>query len=245
LSFRTLAHINTRLEERAMAEIGMGYGSECHLLRYLGRHRELLDQRVSEVTGADAVSWLDYPFDPSRTWLDGELKGLDFLAPDHALHGEWRQAWPQRGNPPNWDAVARIGRGGASEWLLVEAKANVQELQSSCQASPSGGRPLIARTLVAAKAALGVAADRDWLNGYYQYCNRVAVLEFLNRHRVPSRLLFIYFLGDRGDAGRACPADAAGWRAALDAQSAHVGLPQAHPLADRVHQLFLDVCPEE
>lgn len=60
-----------------MGMMGDGYGSECHLLRYLGRHRAFLDQRVLEVTGATAIEWLDYPFDRSRTWQDGECKGLD------------------------------------------------------------------------------------------------------------------------------------------------------------------------
>jgi hypothetical protein len=226
-----------------MAEMGMGYGSECHLLRYLGRHRTLLDQKISEVVGADTISWLDHPFDPTKGWLDGELKGLDFLPPTDPALNEWKQVWPQRGNPPNWDAVAQVGRNGIAEWLLVEAKANVQELQSSCQADPQGGRLLITRTLAATKTALGVPADRDWLNGHYQFCNRVAVLNFLNRHGSPARLLFIYFLGDKGDARRICPADAAEWRAALDIQKKHVGLPERHPLADRIHQLFLHVSP--
>jgi hypothetical protein len=171
------------------------------------------------------------------------LKGLDFLAPSDPVRDEWKQVWPQRGNPPNWDAVARIGRNGVAEWLLVEAKANVRELQSSCQADPQGGRPLITGTLAATKATLGVAADRDWLDGYYQFCNRVAVLNFLNRHGVPTQLLLIYFVGDKGNASRICPADAAEWRAAIDVQEVHVGLPESHPLADRIHQLFLHVCP--
>jgi len=89
------------------------------------------------------------------------------------------------------------------EWLLVEAKANIQELKSSCGAKEKGqrsegGRKLIAHTLAAVKSTLGVAEDRDWLNGYYQYCNRIAVLEFLNRQKVPTRLMFIYFVGDKG-----------------------------------------------
>ena len=30
-----------------MGEMGYGYGSECHLLRFLGRHRRLLKLRHS------------------------------------------------------------------------------------------------------------------------------------------------------------------------------------------------------
>jgi len=227
-----------------MAEMGMGYGSECHLLRYLGRHRRLLEKRILEATGTEIASWLDYPFDPSKEWLDGELKGLEFLPAGDPIHNVWKQVWPQRGNPPNWDAVAQTKANGLTEWLLVEAKANIQELRSSCQASPSGGLPLISDTLSRAKVALGVAADRDWLNGYYQYCNRLAVLEFLNRHNVPARLLFIYFTGDKGDAARMCPANAVAWNAELLRQNAHVGLAMDHPLADRIHRLFLSVSDE-
>ena len=58
---------------------------------------------------------------------------------------------------------------------MVEAKANIQELRSFCKAEAEGGRPLIARSLAAVKSTLGVPEDRDWLNGYYQYCNRIAV----------------------------------------------------------------------
>lgn len=39
-----------------MGEMGMGYGSECHLLRYLGRHRRALDARILEVE-AIACRW--------------------------------------------------------------------------------------------------------------------------------------------------------------------------------------------
>ena len=54
-----------------MAHMGDGYGSECHLLRYLGRHRALRDWRVLACVGGSAIEWLDFPFDPSNPWLDG------------------------------------------------------------------------------------------------------------------------------------------------------------------------------
>jgi hypothetical protein len=226
-----------------MAEMGYGYGSECHLLRYLGRHRSLLDSQILEVTGADTIAWRDHPFDSGKTWLDGELKGLEFLAPDDSIRAKWAAIWPQRGNQPNWDAVARLATNGATEWLLVEAKANVEELRSSCKASPIGGRSMIVQALATTKSALGVHEDRDWLDGYYQYCNRMTVLEFLNRNSLPARLLFIYFIGDKGDEKRTCPSSAAGWREALEELASHLGLPKPHSLSNRVHELFLEVCP--
>jgi hypothetical protein len=123
--------------------MGDGYGSECHLLRYLGRHRALLNQRVLEVTGATAIEWLDYPFDQSRAWQDGEWKGLDFVSDNTPAKAAWRSTWPQGGNAPNWDAIGRLRLGPGEAWLLVEAKANIEELRSSCKASPHGGRPAV------------------------------------------------------------------------------------------------------
>ena len=83
--------------------------------------------------------------------------------------------------------------------------------------------------------------ERDWLSGYYQFCNRVAVLHFLNSHDVPA-LLLVYFTGDTFREGSAdCPADEEGWQEALAKQAEHVGLPDQHPLSDRTHKLFLPV----
>lgn len=237
-----------------MAEMGSGYGSECHLLRYLGRHRQRLDEAVTKATGAETVGWLDYQFDSGRKWQDAEWKGLDFLGcrgnsaaaetNKRAMEG-WRTAWPQRGNVPNWDAVGIVTMMGKKEWLLVEAKANCEELRSSCKAQDEGGRPLIKRTLAATKERLGVSPDKDWLDGYYQYANRIAVLKLLNECGVSACLLNIYFTGDSGDAQRTCPADDAGWRESLALLKTHIGLPVGHALESRMHELFLPVCPTD
>ncbi len=225
-----------------MAEMGDGYGSECHLLRYLGRHRGVLDERVLALVGGSGIEWLDFKFDAASRWPDAELTGMEFLPDGAPAKDAWRTFWPQTGRPPNWDAVGRVIVEGKEEWLLVEAKANLAEIMSDCKASPEGGLGQVVDALDATKEALGVAADRDWLRGYYQLCNRLAVLHFLTSQDVASRLLFVYFCGDRGDAQRVCPQGEAGWKDALDAQSLHVGLPDRHPLSRRVHTLFLPIC---
>ena len=222
--------------------MGDGYGSECHLLRFLGRHRRLLDREVMDAVGATDVRWHDYPFDASTPWLDSEHKGMGFIN-DESIQAAWKQTWPSSGNSQNWDAVGQVLIGGSWEWLLVEAKANLEEIRSSCQAKENGGLPLILRTLSAAKADLGVPAHKDWLNRYYQFCNRVAALHFLGTRGVRARLLFIYFIGDRGGNGRTCPIDESGWSEALRAQDDHVGLPPGHALSGRISKMFLAVSP--
>jgi hypothetical protein len=223
-----------------MGKIGLGYGSEWHLLWYLGRHRTELSVLVRQLTGADRVEWLDFPVRKNAgKHFDEEWKGLDFL--DNAsILSRWRAFWPQGSGIQNWDAIARLTMRDRDEWLLVEAKGHCAEIVSRCGAKPEGGRGRIEKALEATKRELGVEKSRDWLTGYYQFCNRLAVLKFLREQGVAARLLFIYFTSD-STPGRDCPADEAGWRAALEAQATHVGLPAVHPLADRLHKLFLPV----
>ena len=95
-----------------MARLGDGYGSECHLLRYLGRHRRLLDEEVKKLVRADAIEWADFAFDPNNKWPDAELTGLDFLEAGNSARQAWADCWPQRGSAPNWDAVVRVFRSG-------------------------------------------------------------------------------------------------------------------------------------
>lgn len=223
-----------------MGKIGFGYGSEWHLLWYLGRHRTELNARISEVTGADRVEWLDFPVrQTAATRLDEEWKGLDFIR-DSAVTNAWREFWPQGAGIHNWDAVAKVSNGGREEWLLVEAKGHCGEIESSCGAKLEGGLRKIQEALDVTKRALGVPPDHDWLTGCYQFCNRLAVLHFLETQGVAARLLFVYFTGD-STSGRECPRDEAGWQTALEAQQARVGLPPRHLLSHRIPKLFVPV----
>ena len=224
-----------------MGEIGYGYGSECHLLRFMGRHRQILNRKILEIVGGDSIDWLDFGFKPRGPWPDAEIKGLDFLEPDHPASLAWRDFWPQGRGIHNWDAVGQVTFGDAQEWLLVEAKANLQELHSDCGARNKTNRAKIEQAFAETRQALGVSEDRDWLHGYYQFCNRIAAHYFLNMRGVPSHLVYIYFLGDRGDERRTCPENREGWQEALRLQDEHVGLPEKHLLEARMHKLFLPI----
>ena len=224
-----------------MGEMGNGYGSECHLLRFMGRHRHLLDECILTVVSGDTIAWLDFGFNPNQTWPDAEIKSLGFLPEGHPARTAWKQFWPHGGGIHNWDAVGQVRFGNVEEWLLVEAKAYIEELRTNCRAEIPTSLAKIKHVFDETKEALGVPEDRDWQRGYYQSCNRIAALYFLNEHGVPARLLYIYFVGDRGDARRTCPQDEQGWEEALRAQTAHVGLPTGHKLEARIHKLFLPI----
>jgi hypothetical protein len=229
-----------------MARLNPGYGSELHLLRMLGRHRDFFDRRVLQATGAEAVEWRDFPSGAMRrdsngviTW-DQEWHHLEFLPISDPARIAWERAWPTHRPGHRWDAIGRLRYGDYSwEWLLLEAKANIEEISSSCGAQDSNSLTLIRGTIEKTKAALGVSANCDWLNRYYQYCNRLAALNVMNNAGTSARLLYVYFFGDE-NVGRTCPASPTEWSDVLSMQDAHVGLPVGHYLEQRVHKLFLN-----
>jgi hypothetical protein len=225
-----------------MARLNSEYGSELHLLRMLGRHRNFFNERVLEVTKADSVEWLDFPSGEKRiesgkpVW-GREWQQLGFLPEADPARMRWREAWPSLG--PNWDVIGKLSYGATREWLLVEAKANTQELESTCAAKDPRSRLLIEQTLTATKTALGVPDNHNWLSPYYQYCNRIAALHCMNNSGTPARLMFLYFSGDHGDNGRTCPENYGAWEQALEIQKVHVGLATDHPLHHRIHKLIV------
>ena len=225
-----------------MANIGKGYGSECHLLRWMGRHRKLFDERVSATIGraGTPINWLDFGFDPDKLWPDAELRGLEFLYERPGLKSKWKTFWPTGRGIHNWDAVGWVGTEPDQELLLLEAKAHVTEMESNCCAKRPESIRKIGRSFDEVKRCLGARPEADWMRGYYQAANRIATLYFLHRERVPARLLFVYFLGDRFQ-GRECPRTMEEWAPAIRVQWAHLGLGPDHCLANLVHGLFLPI----
>jgi hypothetical protein len=239
-----------------LGKIGIGYGSEWHLLRYMGRHREALDRAILKVIGqGDGIEWLDFGFTGKRAQPDAELKGLEFLERprDKRSAGvlkKWKKDfWPQTGRSQNWDAVGRFRIGRRRELLLVEAKAHTGELKSNgCKAKGKAKRQIenaLADTIEDLKAS---KSAEDWCGEYYQYANRLAALHFLRREKVKARLVLIYFCGDQFRGGQTrkgkddvCPTRKDGWKKALAEQDKHLGLPSNHRLAPFIHKIYLSV----
>jgi hypothetical protein len=135
---------------------------------------------------------------------EGFLEILDLSAHKEDL----RQFWPKRG--PQWDALG-IQRD-LRRYYLVEAKANIPELGSSCQAEDPNSIHLIEKSLV---QALGIAPNLPWQQGFYQYANRLAHLYFLREiAKVDAVLVLVYFLNDRTHL----PTSVEAWHGALTLQ---------------------------
>ena len=245
-------HKKTRRPARkatCVALIGYGYGSEWHLLYYLGRRRAAFTRRVQEKVGCVHLQWCDHEEYVEPTPVRGtgllkvrERRGLDFLAPCDPVRQEWERQWPQSGNVQNWDALGKATRDGKTAWILLEAKAHLAELTSSCAATAEDSVRRIREVLDQTRRELGVTGQTDWSRDFYQYCNRLALLHFLRTHGVDAHLVFLYFTGDRmdlGGTGRQCPATSDEWGDALKRQDEHVGLPATTPIQHAVHLMFL------
>ena len=191
-------------------------GSLKWIQRLIDRNPGLLEQRLSEV-GALApqrtVEWRS----PLRDDRWAEYRDAAFLARVGLEHlaEDLKQFWPKRG--PQWDA---LGRDDSGRVFLVEAKAHGQEMSSSCEAGEAS-RKVITATTDLCKRAFGARSDSDWLNGYYQYANRLSHLHFLRSRGIDACLVFLYFVGDLDIRG---PSSEAQWTPFIEAAHTHLGI---------------------
>ncbi len=235
-----------------MAQLGYGYGSEFHLLRWMGRHREALNGKVQELTGLKGIQWLDFEFDKENDIPDRELKGLSFLSKD--TRGEdvindfknrnCERSWPQKGELMNWDAVGRAG----DTYILCEAKAHVGEIDEKHDPGDSSTVGQRARAFEFAKNKVGALPEADWMHNFYQMANRLYILALLHEHDIKAILLNIYFCGDKF-RGRMCPSNPNGWRKIIDKEYKKLGISDAMKQHDSfvrkyVKELFLPVAAE-
>jgi hypothetical protein len=143
--------------------------------------------------------------------------------------------WPKYG--PQWDA---LGKTVNNEVLLVEAKANLSELQSSASAaSNEDSIKLIHQSLEKTKAYIGADPNADWADIYYQYSNRMAHLFYLRvLNHIPAYLIFVYFIGDASVNG---PTTKGQWETAIQKAHNKLGIPEQHPLKEFILDLFIDI----
>ena len=206
-----------------MAEIGCGYGSEFHLMRFLGHHRQELNKMIKEATGESGdIQWLDFPFDDNRISGDGEWKGIECFKEElnyDDIKVKWQKFWPQTGTAMNWDGIFRIG----DTWFFVEAKAHRGECFQECSASSEDSKSTIRGAFRKAQDLLG-ATKEDWINtNCYQLANRLAFICFCNQCGIKARLVYIGFInGYRHKKDEIC--SEVGWRTIWEEELETLGL---------------------
>jgi hypothetical protein len=190
-----------------MAEMELGYGSKYQLLRFLGHHRNELEQYILKNTKINenleySMEWLDYPKDAKRKSLDGEYTGISFLPLElqNKISGNWKNYWPQQGNPPNWDSIiycSPLAPNSSLEdhWFIIEAKARLNEgIDKGTDAKNEESIKIIEKAFEKTKKRFNIKTENNWLEKYYQFANRLAFINFMLENGVQCSLLYIYFI---------------------------------------------------
>lgn len=183
-----------------MAEIGLGYGSEFQLMRFLGHHRNELNDLIHKATQTNGtIEWLDFPYDDERISGDGERKGISCFSKLEyysKIENEWKNFWPQSGTAMNWDALFKIGE----TWFFVEAKAHEKESFQECSATSNVSKKKITAAFYKTQQWLAdkgvhVNMEKSWIKtDCYQLANRLAFLCFCDKCGLNARLIYIGFV---------------------------------------------------
>lgn len=190
----------------------------------INKHPEIISRHL----GIGTIRWLSpLSGDEYAEYRDTDF--LNLLGLSH-LKSQLQDFWPKSG--PQWDALGR----SENKVFLIEAKANIPEIKSSCAAKSPKSIAKIVKALNNTRTTLGVTDNQWWFDGYYQYANRLAHLYFLaERCGVDAELVFIYFCDDPTHV----PTSITDWKQALADQKKLMGLSKL----DRVSDLFIN-CQE-
>ncbi|HAH54689.1 MAG TPA: hypothetical protein DCM02_05225 [Flavobacterium sp.] len=226
-----------------MGKMALGYGSEFHLLRWTGRHRNKFDNKIKQLLNIDNITWLDFDFSKNKNEPDKELVGLSFLEKEpsyKAVISQWKEEWPQSGNSMNWDLVGYTVKNNIKTWVLIEAKAHIGELENDCKAVPKSlikiGKAL---NNTANNIGTEILIDSPWSKKYYQLANRIYILDLLKRNNINSKLINIYFIGDKIGSSRKSPKDIATWKVEIDKMKKYLNIEKSNSID--ILDLYLDI----
>jgi hypothetical protein len=236
-------------------------GSKRHICWYVNEAAGGLNAALfsaSPSLAAAAVSdptWVSPLADEGydELWNERFLERLDLL--DEHLES-FHEFWPFKPwsngkvNPrgtPHWDAVARVPLSRGSQGvLMVEAKAHRGELLKPNDKSKADAESLakIRKSFGQVRNYFGVAeTEPPWESGYYQFCNRLAHLWWMNeRAKVPTWLVWVLIVDDSVWRDRMT---APQWHEAFQTIKRKVGLPEEHRLADKISVVYLPPAPAE
>ncbi len=226
-----------------MGQMALGYGSEFHLLRWLGRHRNEFNKRVKDLLNTDNITWLDFNFSNDEI-PDKELIGIEFLKNElnyKKVIKLWEREWPQSGKLMNWDLVGYTKQNNKKIWILIEAKAHLRELKQDCKATSSDSIEKIKSALLKTAKNYGakVSENKPWTEKYYQFANRLYVLDFLKRNGINAKLINIYFIGDMISKNRKSPQNKKEWSIKIKEMKDYLSF-DTNEIED-VNELFINI----
>ena len=213
-------------------------GSQRWLQLLVNCRPDIIDKEIAREVGlkrGEEIEWLS----PLKSDSYAEYQDHAFLerlgiSPQHRC---LECFWPPRG--PVWDGLARTNRG---RYLLIEAKANVPEFNSSPTGASGESLHKIRKALDETRCFLKVRSKTDWTKCFYQYANRLAHLYYLKKlNGIKAALVFVYFVGDTTVPGRD-PVSREGWQTAIELAHDHLGIRARRKWRRKnVADVFIDV----
>ena len=207
------------------------HGSLKNLQVAINKKKKYLDCEISKVVGKNMnINWKS----PLKSDDYAEYRDEDFLI-KLGIFNKYPLSnfWPDKG--PQWDALGVSG----DEIILVEAKANIPEMESPGTKAKTDSRRKIENSLNEVKKYLSVSDTIDWTGTFYQYVNRIAHLYYLReKNKVETLLLFIYFINDVSVNG---PKTKDEWLQAIQTMECYLGLSKKHKLRNYIYDIFIDV----
>lgn len=239
----TKAYSNqTSQSKKTKAKLGLGYGSEFHLLRLLGRHRNSFDLKILSALNYQnkKIEWLDFKYDSKQFIPDKEYVGIEFLENSFNysdLKKSWSKYWPSINNAQNWDAICKID----DEWILIEAKSRKKEIESDCSASKDS-KDFISKRFDLIKNKYGIKRQNDWTLNFYQKANRILFVDYLTDNNIKATLLFVYFInGFKKDNKQQGVTSDSEWRDLIKIQDDYLGISDNKELKHKIVNLIIDI----
>lgn len=206
-------------------------GSLKWIQELINYNSELFNRRIQDHIKHDLslTEWMS----PKKEDEFAEYRDKDFLESLGIKECQARlfEFWPKGG--PQWDALGKLKN---KFYFIVEAKANIFEITSSCQATSENSKTKINNSIIRTKQFLNISSGQNWLNGFYQYANRLCHLYFLRELcGVNAYLIFVYFCNDTTHI----PTSIEQWHGAIKLQK-HLMALGRHRLQKYIVEIFID-----
>ena len=152
-----------------------------------------------------------------------------------------RNSWPKGG--PSWDGIAVLtDKNGEKILLLFEAKAHKGELSSSCSATDIGSIEVISKHLNETKKSLGLDENVDCMKRYYQFANRLAFLDDLQKdNKIKVALICVYFANDPYWNTKKDHTDKGQWEKAIETEKDYFGITEDKLIMKHIYDLKIDL----
>ena len=212
---------------------GNSHGSLKHLQVLINSFPSLLANELHSISAdIDMVDWKS-PLEEDDYAEYSDISFIKVLGLEGKLVVPLKDFWPSNG--PNWDALGLTNNGV----ILVEAKAHLNEIGSSCGAKRDSSIKKISSSLNEVKASLGIGNESNWMKDYYQYANRIAHLYYLRTlNMVDTHLVFLYFINDTAMNG---PKNISEWEVKIQEVECQLGLHKDYGLRKYIHNVFVNI----